>query len=128
MKDVRNFKRVVQSVVLAAVGFLAVPVILLRLFGVLFFGGATSMWATVPALTLGALIAVAGNMPAKRRIIAAGLMAAYLCSILFDGWIGIKIRLDEGQDLYFDVFEAALIMILFTRCLAPFPEGHGMHR
>ena len=113
-----GFTRVVQSIPLfAAVCVAAVPLILLRLFGVLFFASTTSMWAIVPALTLGALLVVAAHSPARRGVFATALLGAYLCSFLFHGWSDMKLRLDEGQSNLLDVLEAGLILVLVLRCL-----------
>lgn len=117
MKVAGVLTRAVQSVpVIAIVCVVAVPLILLRLFGVLFFASTTSMWATVPALTLGSLLFISSRPVARRGIIAIGLIAAYLCSVLFYGWADMKLRLDEGQSNWLDILEAALISVLVARC------------
>lgn len=97
----------------------AAPLILLRLFGFLFFASTSSIWALVPAVTLCALLVVAGRMPSGRRVVAVTGMAAYLGSVLFHGWADMRFRRGQGQSTLLDVLEAVPIFILFARCLTP---------
>jgi hypothetical protein len=122
MMGARGFAQMAQSAPLfALVCLVAAPLILLRLTGVLFFASTTSMWAVVPAITLCALIAVAIRKPAKSGGIATALVAMYLCSVLLHGWADMTFRLGQGQSNFLDLLEAALVLILFARCLTAFP-------
>lgn len=122
MKVAGALTRAVQSVpVFAMVCVVAVPLILLRLFGVLFFASTTSMWATIPAITLGSLLIISSRLIARRGIIAIGLMAAYLCSVFFYGWADMRFRLNEGQSNWLDILEAGLISFLVARCCTAAP-------
>ena len=108
--------KAVHSVpVFVLVCIVAVPMVLFRLFGVLFFASTTPMWALVPALTLGSLLIISGHMNTKRCIVAICLVVAYLGSVYFHGWADMKFRLDEGQSNWFDILEASLILVLVTR-------------
>lgn len=110
--------RLVHSLpVFVMVCLLAVPVIFLRLFGVLFFASTTPMWALVPAVTLGSLLFISGRTNAVRRTVAIFMVVWYLLSIFFHGWGSMKFRIDEGQVIWFEIIEATLILILVTRCL-----------
>lgn len=112
--------RVAQSGPLfVVVCLLSAPLILLRLFGYLFFASTTSIWALVPAVTLCALLVVAGRMSSGRRIMAIAWMSVYVCSVLFHGWADITFRLGQGQSSFLDGLEVALVFILVARCLAP---------
>lgn len=96
---------------------LAVPMVLIRLFGFLFFAATTSLWALVPALVLAALIPLSSMAQSCPRIIAAGLLCAYLLSVLLHGWWAAWSRIAGGQSALLDCFEAAMILFLTARCL-----------
>jgi hypothetical protein len=100
----------------AVLCIVAVPLVLLRLFGYLFFASTTSTWAIVPALVLGSLIPVAVKPFSRRGAVAIALGTGYLCSVLFHGWADLQFRLSEGQSGVFDGVEALLILILMARC------------
>lgn len=124
MKFFQDIKRALQSQPVFAVTLVvAVPLILLRLFGVLFFASTTPMWAVIPALTLGSLLVVSSQLAFGRRIMATILGAIYLCSVFFYGWADMKTRLDEGQGNWFDVLEASVILVLMVRCLTTQPAA-----
>jgi len=95
----------------------SIPLILLRLFGVLFFAATTSGWAVVPAIALGALLG-ASHLPLPvRRVIALVALVLYGCSLYFHGWGNIADRLAEGGDPFLDGLEASLLALLALRCV-----------
>jgi hypothetical protein len=94
-----------------------VPLVLLRLFGVLFFASTTSLWAVIPALALGVLLATSVAPSPMGRILAVSMLCAYLCSLYFYGWPDLMHRLAEEGDATLDGLEGALIFLLVTRSL-----------
>lgn len=97
----------------------AIPVTLFRLFGVLFFASTISGWAVVPAVAVGALLAVSRLPQPARGCGAIALLVSYLCSVYFHGWADLMDRLAEGRDAVFDGTEAALVALLVVQCLMP---------
>jgi len=96
----------------------AVPLILFRLFGVLFFAATISGWAVVPAITLGALIAVSPLPSPMRRGVAAIALVLYGCSLYFHGWGNLADRLAEGRTPVFEALEATMLVALALRYFA----------
>jgi hypothetical protein len=96
----------------------AVPLILLRLFGVLFFVDTISVWAIVPAVAIIALLALANTSQPIRRGGAVLVFTSYLASVFFHGWPNLMERLAEGGNGLFEGAEAILILILVSLCMA----------
>ncbi len=115
MISARN-TQILQTMLLVVLCFVAVLLMFLRLFGVLFFGSTISMWAVVPSVALGGLLLVSWLSPAKRRIVALLLYAFYLWSVVQHGWSDMMLRIKEGQDNAFDIIEAVTISLLVLRC------------
>jgi FtsH-binding integral membrane protein len=94
----------------------AIPLILIRLLGFLFFASTTSTWAIVPAVALGALLAVSRLPQPVRRYGALALLMAYLFSVYFHGWPNLMFRLADGRDARYEGAEAVLIALLVMQC------------
>jgi len=88
-----------------------IAVVLLRLFGVIFFWASTSTWAVVPALVIVAMLFVAGLAQSPRRYLVSVLAICYLCSIYFDGWPSVTARIAEGGSAWLEVTEAVVVGI-----------------
>jgi hypothetical protein len=110
-------KTALAGVFIALLWIAAVPLIFLRLFGVLFFVQSTSVWAVVPAIVLSALLVLPHAARRPRQWGALALLAAYLCSVYLDGWNNLIYRLANGGAFPFEVLEAALIFVLVVLCL-----------
>jgi len=107
-----------SPIVFAVLCAVAVPLILFRLFGVLFFASTISGWAVIPAITLGTLIAVYPLPRPMRRGVAAIGLVLYGCSLYFHGWGNLADRLAEGGTLVFEALEATILVALALRCFA----------
>ncbi|MRX09592.1 hypothetical protein GJ697_17265 [Pseudoduganella sp. FT25W] len=103
-------KAIYCALLLGLVRLAALPLIALRLFGCLFF--ALTGWPLAPALVLIALLVVSARPFRGRPLVTALLVATYLASVLFHGWADAQLRLREGQNVIFDVLEAAIIVAL----------------
>ena len=97
----------------------AIPVILLRLFGLLFFAGTISNWAIVPAIALAGLLAASRASQAVRRACSIAFVLPYVFSVYFHGWGSLIARLAEGRDGVFEGMEAALILLLGLQSWTP---------
>ena len=95
----------------------AIPLILFRLFGFLFFASTISDWAIVPALVLCGLIASCRMPQPARNVAAAALLLAYLCSVFFHGWPNLMARLNDGGDPTFEAAEALVLGLLALQLL-----------
>jgi hypothetical membrane protein len=96
-----------------------IAVVLIRLFSVTFFWTTESKWAFVPALVIIAMLCVANFAQRARRYMAAALVVCYLCSIYFDGWSTIVMRIADGGSAWFEAIEAAVIAIFALLSLLP---------
>jgi hypothetical protein len=99
-----------------ALWIVAIAVVLLRLFGFLYFASTLSNWAIVPAISLSALLAAPWVAPRLRRAYAAVFVLAYLSSVYFHGWADLMARLAEGQSGIYEGTEAACILLLGLLC------------
>jgi len=97
----------------------AVPIVLLRVLGGLFFLTTTPVWAYVPAAVLAALVAIAYRPFAGRRALAALCLALYVTSLTLHGWEDMHFRLEQGGDAMLDLIEAGLILVLLLRSMVP---------
>lgn len=103
----------------------AAALVLLRLFGFLFFASSTSFWALVPAIVLGLLIGSSLRSFRGQRAFAVGLILLYLASLHFYEWERLSNRVANGQSLVQDFIEIALIVILFARSAILGHVGRG---
>lgn len=95
----------------------ATAVVLLRLFGVLFFGSTASVWALVPAIVLiGLMVLPYRSQPVRGRV-AVVLALAYLASLYFYSWRFLMADLAEGGNVAFEATEAIAIGILVALCV-----------
>jgi hypothetical protein len=88
-----------------------IAVVLLRLFGFVFFGSTTSKWALVPALVMIAMLCAANFDQKTQRYLAAVLVLCYLCSIYFYGWRILVERIADGGSVGLEGTEAAIIAV-----------------
>lgn len=91
-----------------------VVLILLRLFGVLFFAASSSLWLAVPAGVLLLMLVLAGDKPGPGWMVAVAL-ALYVLSYWHGGWDRLRLRLSTGADPIPDVPELVLIVLLIWR-------------
>lgn len=103
----------------------AAALVLLRLFGFLFFASSTSFWALVPAIVLGLLIGSSVRSFPGRRAVSIGLILLYLASLYSYEWERLSNRVANGQSLVQDVVEIALIVTLFARSAILGQAGMG---
>jgi hypothetical protein len=115
-------KTAMVGVFIALLWIAAIPLIFLRLFGVLFFVQSTSILAVVPAIVLSVLLLLPQAARRPRQWGALALLAAYLCSVYLDGWNNLRYRLANGGTFPFEVLEATLIFVLVVLCLRAYPD------
>lgn len=100
----------------AALCAVAIPLILFRLFGVMFFAETISAWAVIPAITLCALIFASPLPSPMRRGVAVIALILYGCSLYFHGWDNLADRPAEGGTPVFEALEATMLSALALRC------------
>lgn len=106
----------------AAICALTIALVLLRLFGVLFFWSEVSKWAIVPAITIIALLLATNLRQRPRRLLAGTLLLWYILSVYFEGWDVVMKQITEGANLgvvALDAAEAALIALFALFCFLP---------
>ena len=113
------FGRLIGLLVCSALTVLTIILVLLRLFGVLFFLGDNSLWAFVPAIVIVALLIAAMLRQAPRRLLAGTCVLWYLSSIYFDGWDTVVDLTTSGRYAWFEAAEAALIAVFALACVLP---------
>ncbi|CAN7466897.1 hypothetical protein [Massilia sp. LjRoot122] len=113
------FGRLIGLLVCSALTVLTIILVLLRLFGVLFFLGDNSLWAFVPAIVIVALLFAAMLRQARRRLLAGTCVLWYLSSIYFDGWDTVVGLTASGHFAWFEAAEAALITVFALACVLP---------
>lgn len=96
---------------------ISVPLVMLRLFGVLFFADTISGWAAVPAIVICVLLVLPAAPHPWRTIVALTSLAAFVCSLYFHGWPTALARLAGGSDVVLEIIEAILIVFLALRSL-----------
>jgi len=114
--------RLIVVLMSASLCALTIGLVLIRLFGVLFFGSDISKWALVPAITIIAFLFAPNLRQRPRRLFAATLFFWYLLSVYFKGWDVAMNRIAESGNLgvvAFAATEAALISLFAVFCFLP---------
>lgn len=95
----------------------ALPLIALRLFGLLFFLTTTPLWAGAPSVTLLVLLFVASGAKRPSMILFIIAIGIFVASVVFHGWDDLKWRIANEGSAEFDVLELLVILLLSIRTL-----------
>ncbi|MFZ2650554.1 MAG: hypothetical protein WA210_10675 [Burkholderiaceae bacterium] len=92
-----------------------IPVVLFRLFGVLFFFESSSLWLLTPAAVIAALLLFALNPPQVPTWMVGVIVALYALSYFNGGWSRLSSRIADERGLMPDLPELILVIVLLLR-------------